>query len=103
MAQQLQQQMGENPGEGEGEGPGEPGPGQRGRAENRTDPLGRPQANQRRDLEDSSRVQVPDRDALQGSISERAERVLRELRKRLGEFERPREELEYLERLLRQR
>lgn len=103
MAQQLQQQMGENPGEGEGEGPGEPGPGQRGRADNRTDPLGRPQANQRRDLEDSSRVQVPDRDALQGSISERAERVLRELRKRLGEFERPREELEYLERLLRQR
>jgi uncharacterized protein (TIGR02302 family) len=103
MAQQLQQQMGENPGEGEGEGPGEPGPGQRGRAENRTDPLGRPQANQRRDLEDSSRVQVPDRDMLQGTIGERADRVLRELRKRLGEFERPREELDYLERLLRQR
>ncbi|MCA3597985.1 MAG: TIGR02302 family protein [Methylobacterium sp.] len=103
MAQQLQQQMGENPGEGEGEGPGEPGPGMRGRAENRTDPLGRPQANQRRDMEDGNRFDVPDRDALQGSISERAERVLRELRKRLGEFERPREELEYLERLLRQR
>jgi uncharacterized protein (TIGR02302 family) len=103
MAQQLQQQMGENPGEGEGDGPGEPGPGQRGRAENRTDPLGRPQANQRRDLEDANRFDVPDRDQLQGSISERAERVLRELRKRLGEFERPREELEYLERLLRQR
>ena len=49
------------------------------------------------------RFDVPDRDSLQGSISERAERVLRELRKRLGEFERPREELEYLERLLRQR
>jgi uncharacterized protein (TIGR02302 family) len=103
MAQQLQQQMGENPGEGEGEGPGEPGPGMRGRAENRTDPLGRPQANQRRDVEDGNRFDVPDRDSLQGSISERAERVLRELRKRLGEFERPREELEYLERLLRQR
>lgn len=103
MAQQLQQQMGENPGEGEGEGPGEPGPGMRGRAENRTDPLGRPQANQRRDAEDGNRFDVPDRDSLQGSISERAERVLRELRKRLGEFERPREELEYLERLLRQR
>ncbi|MCA3594204.1 MAG: TIGR02302 family protein [Methylobacterium sp.] len=103
MAQQLQQQMGENPGEGEGEGPGEPGPGMRGRAENRTDPLGRPQANQRRDMEDGNRFDVPDRDSLQGSISERAERVLRELRKRLGEFERPREELEYLERLLRQR
>ncbi|PPD15656.1 MAG: TIGR02302 family protein [Methylobacterium sp.] len=103
MAQQLQQQMGENPGEGEGDGPGEPGPGNRGRAENRTDPLGRPQANQRRDVEDGNRFDVPDRDSLQGSISERAERVLRELRKRLGEFERPREELEYLERLLRQR
>ncbi|CAN1550227.1 aProt_lowcomp, TIGR02302 family protein [Rhabdaerophilaceae bacterium] len=105
LAQQLQQQMGQNPGEGEGdgEGLGQPGQNQRGRAENRTDPLGRPQPNQRRDLEDSSRVEVPDRDSLQGSISERAERVLRELRKRLGEFERPREELEYLERLLRQR
>lgn len=103
MARQLQQQMGENPGEGEGEGPGEPGPGQRGRAESRTDPLGRQTGNQRRDLEDSSRVQVPDRDTLQGTIGERADRVLRELRKRLGEFERPREELDYLERLLRQR
>jgi hypothetical protein len=54
-------------------------------------------------MEDGNRFDVPDRDSLQGSISERAERVLRELRKRLGEFERPREELEYLERLLRQR
>lgn len=108
MAQQLQQQMGENPGEGEGEGPGEPGPGMRGRAENRTDPLGRPQANQRRDAEDNSAFdQGVDRNGNRlgrnNSISERADQVLRELRKRLGEFERPREELEYLERLLRQR
>lgn len=103
MAQALQRQMGQGEGEGEGEGLGQPGPGQRGRADNRADPLGRPQPNTRRDAEDSSRVQVPDKDQLQGSISERAARVLQELRRRLGDFERPREELDYLERLLRQR
>lgn len=103
MAQQLDQQMGEGEGEGEGPGFGQPGPGNRGRADNRSDPLGRPQPNSRRDVEDNSRVQVPDQNTVQKSISERAEQVLRELRKRLGDFERPREELEYLERLLRQR
>lgn len=103
MSDQLQQQMGQNPGEGEGEGEGmgQPGQTQRGRAENRSDPLGRPQPNARRDIEDNSRVKVPDAD-MRG-VGERADRVLRELRKRLGEFERPREELDYLERLLRQR
>jgi hypothetical protein len=108
MAQELQRQLGQGnePGEGEGDGPGlgQPGQGTRGRADNRPDPLGRPQAQNRRDFEDNSRLN--DNDALRGSVeglSERAERVLRELRRRLGEFERPREELDYLERLLRQR
>lgn len=101
MARDLQRQMGE--GEGEGEGLGEPGQTQRGRAENGMDPLGRPLSSQRRDFEDRSKLPGEGLGDVQGSISERAERVLRELRKRLGEFERPREELDYLERLLRQR
>jgi hypothetical protein len=107
MAQELQRQLGQGnePGEGEdGPGPGQPGQGTRGRAENRFDPLGRPQANNRRDFEDSTRLNDENlQGTIEGTISERAERVLRELRRRLGEFERPREELDYLERLLRQR
>ncbi|WP_166443717.1 TIGR02302 family protein [Rhabdaerophilum calidifontis] len=107
MAQELQRQLGQggDPGEGtDGPGPGQPGPGTRGRADSRYDPLGRPQNNNRRDFEDSSRLNDETmRGTVEGSISERAERVLRELRRRLGEFERPREELDYLERLLRQR
>lgn len=101
MMNQLQQQMGQ----GEGNGEGEPGfgdqmaPSMRGRAESRSDPLGRPQKTDRRD-EENGRFNTED--ALKG-LGERADRVLRELRRRLGEFERPREELDYLERLLRQR
>ncbi|MCA0407534.1 MAG: TIGR02302 family protein [Proteobacteria bacterium] len=103
LAREMERMMGQNePGDGEGEGLGDqPGPGTRGRAENSTDPLGRPQARENRSAEDNSGVEVPDKDALQGSVSERAARVLRELRRRLGEFERPRDELDYLERLLR--
>ena len=104
MAQEMQRQLGQGDGEGEGEPGGtEPGPTQRGRAENRMDPLGRAPSSQRKDLEDLSKLQNEAQGDIQGSISERAERVLKELRRRLGEFERPREELEYLERLLRQR
>lgn len=107
MTRELQRQLGQGdePGEGEdGPGPGQPGQGTRGRADNRYDPLGRPQNNNRRDFEDSTRLNDENLNGnVEGTISERAERVLRELRKRLGEFERPREELDYLERLLRQR
>lgn len=104
MAQEMERQMGQDdePGEGEGEGPGlgRPGPTQRGRAENRMDPLGRSPANQRRDFEDNTTN--PNLDG-GGAAARRAEQVLKELQRRLGEFERPREELDYLERLLRQR
>lgn len=105
LAQQLQQMLGqgEEPGEGEGEGPGQPGPGQRGRADSRFDPLGRRNNGQNRDFEDSSKYDAEKNGNIQGSVSERTERVLRELRRRLGEFERPKDELDYLERLLRQR
>ncbi|HRE20233.1 MAG TPA: DUF4175 family protein, partial [Rhabdaerophilum sp.] len=105
LAQQLQQMLGQGdePGEGEGEGQGEPGPGQRGRADSKFDPLGRRNGGKNRDFEDSSKYDPEKNGNVRGTVSERTERVLRELRRRLGEFERPKEELDYLERLLRQR
>lgn len=85
MAEAMQQQGG--PG---GEGPGSPS----GEAAERTDPLGRPLRS--RDYGDDQTVKVPDEIDMQ-----RARRVLEELRRRFGEPERPRLELDYLERLLR--
>ena len=96
MAQQMQQQ-GNQPGEGEGEqaGPGNPRNGQprEGRNAN-SDPLGREQHDKR----DNNRQLY---DPLGVPAAQRAQRVLEELRKRLGEQFRPREELDYLERLLK--
>ena len=100
MSDKLQQQMGEGEG-GEPGGMGA-GPSQRGRAENRSDPLGRNPQKQDKFSEETTKLQKPDGQA-NGSVSERADRVLRELRRRLGEFDRPRDELDYFERLLRQR
>jgi hypothetical protein len=92
-AQKLAESM---RGEAEGSGAGEEGgedqdgrPGQFGDAEG-TDPLGRP-AESLRGFDPSARFPGV----------ERARRVLEELRRRLGEPARPREELDYLERLLR--
>ena len=65
-------------------------------SENDTDPLGRPRAGNR-DLDTTSRDRIPD-----AIDAQRARRVLEELRRRLGEAERPRFELDYLERLLRE-
>lgn len=99
--QNLAQQMQGQPGEGEGEGQayGEPDGRQQGRpsAQQRgsEDPLGRPQ--RQRDWADG-RVKVPGADE---SATQRARRILEELRKRLGDPLRPAEELDYLERLLR--
>jgi uncharacterized protein (TIGR02302 family) len=90
LAQQLQQQMGQ----GQGQGPGQPGRNGQARAQQETDPLGRPLRG--RDLTDDSSVKVP------GEIDvQRARRILEELRKRLGEATRPQEELDYIERLLK--
>ncbi|HRK25341.1 MAG TPA: TIGR02302 family protein, partial [Beijerinckiaceae bacterium] len=102
LAEQMQREMGDGgePGEGEGLGPGDPRGQQRGRAENNTDPLGRPLPGDRNQL-DNSRVRIPQAGEVRGTIAERAQRVLEELRKRFGEIERPREELDYIERLLR--
>ena len=88
MAQSMQQQMGQGP------GPGQPGRTGRARANQDTDPLGRPLRG--RDYGDDTTVKVP------GEIDvQRARRILEELRKRFGESFRPQLELEYIERLLK--
>ncbi len=90
MAQSMQQQMGQ----GQGPGPGNPGRMGRERANQDTDPLGRPLRG--RDYGDDTTVKVP------GEIDvQRARRILEELRKRFGESFRPQLELEYIERLLK--
>jgi uncharacterized protein (TIGR02302 family) len=99
LAQQMQQgqpgeggEPGENAyGEPDGQPAGRPSAQQRGRE----DPLGRPQ--RQRDWADG-RVRVPGADE---SATQRARRILEELRRRLGDPSRPSEELDYLERLLR--
>ncbi|HMA56137.1 MAG TPA: TIGR02302 family protein [Pseudolabrys sp.] len=87
LAQSMQQQ-------GMGPGPnGRPGRGQA-RAQQDTDPLGRPMRG--RDYGDDFTVKVP------GEIdAQRARRILEELRKRFGESFRPQLELDYIERLLK--
>ena len=86
-AQNLAQQN------GEGDGPS----GRMGRqqgAGNDTDPLGRPLRG--RDYSDDLSVKIP------GEIDvQRVRRILEELRRRLGEAQRPQIELDYLERLLK--
>ncbi|MFN3656765.1 MAG: TIGR02302 family protein [Pseudolabrys sp.] len=88
LAQQMQQGQGPN-----GPGPnGRPGRG-RERAQQDTDPLGRPLRG--RDYGDDTTVKVP------GEIdAQRARRILEELRRRFGESFRPQLELDYIERLL---
>jgi uncharacterized protein (TIGR02302 family) len=87
LAQQMQQQ-------GMGPGPGQPGRTGQARANQDTDPLGRPLRG--RDYGDDVTVKVP------GEIDvQRARRILEELRRRFGETTRPQLELDYLERLLK--
>ena len=91
-AQNLAQQMQQNgPGPG---GPGSPGRNGPARANNDTDPLGRPLRG--RDYGDDVTVKVP------GEIDvQRARRILEELRKRFADPGRPQIELDYIERLLK--
>jgi hypothetical protein len=92
-AQGLAQQMQQN-GMGMGRGPGQPGRNGRARAQQDTDPLGRPLRG--REYGDDVTVKVP------GEIdAQRARRILEELRKRFGESSRPQLELDYIERLLK--
>jgi uncharacterized protein (TIGR02302 family) len=88
LAQQMQQgNQGPN-------GPGQPGRTGPARANNDTDPLGRPLRG--RDYGDDVTVKVP------GDIDvQRARRILEELRKRFADPARPQLELDYIERLLK--
>src|SRR3954452_5442092 len=89
LAQQMQQ------GQGQGQGPGQPGRQGQARANNDTDPLGRPLRG--REYGDDVTVKVP------GEIDvQRARRILEELRKRLADPARPQLELDYIERLLKE-
>lgn len=88
LAQQLQQQMGQGPGQGQPGRTGQP------RAQNDTDPLGRPLRG--RNYGDDTTVKVP------GEIDvQRARRILEELRRRFADPLRPQLELDYIERLLK--
>ena len=90
-AQGLAQAMQQN---GMSPGPGQPGRNGRARAQQDTDPLGRPMRG--REYGDDVTVKVP------GEIdAQRARRILEELRKRFGESGRPQLELDYIERLLK--
>jgi len=98
LAQQMQGQPGEGgePGDNAyGEPDGQPAGRPSAQQRTREDPLGRPQ--RQRDWADG-RVRVPGADE---SATQRARRILEELRRRLGDPTRPMEELDYLERLLR--
>ncbi|MGQ4275033.1 TIGR02302 family protein [Terrihabitans sp. B22-R8] len=91
MAERMQQ------GQGQGQGQAQGRPGQRGQSANGedTDPLGRPTRARRYDP--GSNVRVP------GEIeAQRARRIQEELRRRVGEPSRPQDEIDYLERLLRE-
>jgi uncharacterized protein (TIGR02302 family) len=88
LAQAMQDQFGLGP------GPGQPGRNGQARAQQDTDPLGRPLHGP--NLGDDAHVRVPDEIDVQ-----RARRVLEELRRRLADPMRPRIELDYIERLLK--
>ena len=92
-AQGLAQQMGQDGPNGPGPN-GRPGRMGQSRANQDTDPLGRPLRG--RDLDDGLTVKVP------GEIDvQRARRILEELRRRFADPLRPQLELEYIERLLK--
>ena len=88
LAQAMQEQM------GQGLGPGRAGRLGQAHGQNDTDPLGRPLRGH--DYGDDVTVKVP------GEIDvQRARRIIEELRKRFGDFARPQEELDYIQRLLK--
>ncbi len=90
LAQALQQQMGQGQGT-----QGRPGRLGQSRADQDTDPFGRPLRS--RDYgDDAGGVKVPDDIDVQ-----RARRIIEELRKRFGDMGRPQDELDYIERLLK--
>lgn len=106
MAQQLQRQFGQQQGEGEGEPDdsdmaGNPEEGGEGEGEGRElgegrDPLGRNRRDVAGNADQGSDTRVPDE-----AEQLRTRRIQEELRRRGAERERPGDELDYIERLLR--
>ncbi len=96
LAQRMQQQGEGDPSEEADDDGGETPDGQPRQAgrEGRADPLGRPMGND--PYNPRSRY-----DPLGAPPAQRAQRVLEELRRRIGDPSRPQEELDYLDRLLR--
>ncbi len=88
MQGEGQDQAGDQPGNGQPQGRAQAGP-------QNNDPLGRPTRS--RSYSDG-RVRVPGADE---SASQRARRIMDELRRKLGDPNRAREELDYFDRLLR--
>jgi uncharacterized protein (TIGR02302 family) len=92
-AQSLAEAMQQGDGEGQGDGPGNRA-GRQQSGGNQSDPLGRPLHG--REFGDDLTVKIP------GEIDvQRVRRILEELRRRLGDTQRPQIELDYLERLLK--
>jgi uncharacterized protein (TIGR02302 family) len=92
-AQSLAEAMQQGDGEGQGDSPGNRSGRQQSGA-NGNDPLGRPLHG--REFGDDYTVKIP------GEIDvQRVRRILEELRRRLGDPQRPQIELDYLERLLK--
>ena len=94
LAQSMQQQQGNGP------GPGQPGRMGQSRAQQDTDPLGRPLRG-RWDNSTLPNTCLNTDDPKCFPARRRAEEILNELRRRFGENFRPQLELEYIERLLR--
>jgi hypothetical protein len=96
LAQRMQQQGEGDPSDQADDDGGETPDGQPRQAnrDGRADPLGRPMAND--PYNPRSRY-----DPLGAPPAQRAQRVLEELRRRIGDPSRPQEELDYLDRLLR--
>ncbi len=94
LAQSMQQQQ------GNGQGPGQPGRTGQSRAQQETDPLGRPLRGRWDDSTLPNTCLNTD-DPKCFPSRRRAEEILNELRRRFGENFRPQLELEYIERLLR--
>ena len=92
-AQNLAQSMQQQRGQGQG-----PGYGRVGRANGDTDPLGRELPSRFTDGYDRD---LPNMLGKESNGIRRAQRALEELRKRLGETERPQLELDYIDRLLK--
>lgn len=90
LAEQMAQGQSDQSGEGQGHG-GQVGQGSSGDSEN--DPLGRKR--------ESRGMMETQGNAIDEGVAARAQRVLQELRRRLGDPNRPTEEMDYLERLLR--